>query len=105
MSLFSEINFIADRYFVCILNSEFISNYVFSFINNTQTFQINDARQLPIIIPTKSQLKEFEDIFNRAYAIQKNKFEGKITPKEAEKKLDEIQKELDEKVLKLYDLA
>ena len=104
MSLFTLLNYIPDLYFVCLINSTFISEYDFNFVNNTQTFQINDARQLPIIIPTSEQLKVFEDIFNRAVSVQKEKFAGKLTEKEAEQKLDHIQKELDELVLELYGL-
>jgi hypothetical protein len=72
---------------------------------STSGFQINDARQLPIIIPTPKQLKEFERIFDRAKKVQEEKFSGKISEKEAEEKLNEIQKELDEKVLELYGLS
>jgi len=103
MSLFTKCN-IPDYYYVCMINSKFISEYVDDFVNSTSHFQINDARQLPIIIPTPEQLKEFELIFDRAKRVQEEKFSGKITEKEAEKELDKIQKELDEKVLKLYGL-
>jgi tRNA1(Val) A37 N6-methylase TrmN6 len=92
------------KYLIAVLNSTFLSHYQFNFINNTVSIQINDIRQLPIIIPTDSELKEFEDIFNRAVNIQKNKFSQLISEEEAEKQLEEIQKELDEKVLKLYGL-
>jgi hypothetical protein len=92
------------KYLIAVLNSTFLSHYQFNFINNTVSIQINDIRQLPIIIPTDSELKEFEDIFNRAVNIQKKKFSGLISEKEAEKELDKIQRELDEKVLKLYGL-
>jgi len=37
-----------------------------------------------------------------AYNIQKHKFAGEITKKEAEKQFKEIQKQLDEKVEKMY---
>ncbi|MGB9795011.1 MAG: restriction endonuclease, partial [Caldisericum exile] len=104
MSLFTSVE-IPDWYFVCMINSKFISEYVDDFVNSTSHFQINDARQIPIIIPTSEQLKAFEDIFHRAVFVQKQKFEGKISEKEAEEKLEEIQKELDEKVLKLYGLV
>ncbi|NWF90446.1 MAG: Eco57I restriction-modification methylase domain-containing protein [Ignavibacteriaceae bacterium] len=103
MSLFSlDYNEYPEYYFVCLLNSTFVSEYVFSFIKNTQTFQINDARLLPIIIPTPDQLKQFENIFERAYNNQKQKFEGKIKEIEAENNLSEIQKELDEMVEEMY---
>ncbi|MEM5777820.1 MAG: type II restriction endonuclease, partial [Candidatus Aenigmatarchaeota archaeon] len=92
------------KYIVSILNSTFFSNYQFIFVNNTVSIQINDVRQLPIIIPTPEQLKEFEAIFNRAVQIQKQKFAGKLSEQEAEAKLDEIQRKLDERVLSLYKL-
>ena len=101
MSLFT-ITSIPDWYFVCLINSKFISEYVADFINSTSHFQINDARQLPILIPTPEQLKVFEKIFTRAYNIQKRKFAGEITEEEAERQLEEIQKKLDEKVEKMY---
>ncbi|MEM4222321.1 MAG: Eco57I restriction-modification methylase domain-containing protein, partial [archaeon] len=103
MSLFSlDYNNYPEYYFVCILNSTFLSEYVFAFIKNTQTFQINDARLVPIIIPTSDQLKLFENIFDRAYNIQKQKFEGRISEAEAENQLSKIQKELDELVERMY---
>ncbi|MGC8942442.1 MAG: Eco57I restriction-modification methylase domain-containing protein, partial [Sulfurihydrogenibium sp.] len=103
MSLYpSNANLLA--YLISLLNSRFLSYYQFNFINNTVNLQINDIRQLPIIIPTPEQLKEFEDIFNRAVSIQKQKFKGKISEEEAEKRLEKIQRELDEKVLRLYEL-
>ena len=103
MSLFTKVN-LPDWYYVCMINSKFISEFVDDFVNSTSHFQINDARQLPIIIPTKEQLNEFESIFNRAVSVQKQKFSNKITEQEAEKRLYEIQRELDEKVLELYGL-
>jgi methylase of polypeptide subunit release factors len=103
MSLF-PIDKSYTKYLIAVLNSTFLSHYQFHFINNTVSIQINDIRQLPIIIPTDNDLKEFEDIFNRAVNIQKKKFSGLISEKEAEKELDKIQRELDEKVLKLYGL-
>jgi len=33
-----------------------MSQYVDNFVNNTQTFQINDARQIPIVVPSFEQL-------------------------------------------------
>ena len=51
MSLFSMCH-LDNSYFVALINSRLISLYVDNFINNTSHFQINDARQLPIIIPS-----------------------------------------------------
>lgn len=101
MSLFTCTK-IPDFYFVCLINSKFISEYVGDFVNSTSHFQINDARQLPIIIPTSDQIKQFENIFKQAYEIQKEKFNGKISKNEAEKILEVIQKKLDTMVEKMY---
>jgi len=104
MRLLSNFNSTPNYLIVCLLNSKLENLYAELFSNFTLNFQINDARQLPIIIPTKEQLKEFEAIFDRAVAVQKQKFSGRISEKEAEEKLEKIQIELDEKVLELYGL-
>ncbi|EKD44446.1 MAG: hypothetical protein ACD_71C00130G0008 [uncultured bacterium (gcode 4)] len=102
MSMFSFTSKCTDKYLVSLLNSTFISNYDFAFVNSTQTFQINDARQIPIIIPSEKELIEFEELFDRAYAIKISQFDEGMTNNSADQKLQEIQRELDEKVYKLY---
>lgn len=104
MSLFTLLPCIPDWFFVSIINSSFISEYVNDFVNNTQTFQINDARQLPIIIPTKEQLDEFHRIFNDAYAIKLMQFADKISVTNAEERLKQIQDKLDTLILEYYGL-
>ncbi len=104
MSLFSQLDNVPDWYFVCLINSEFISEYVDDFVNRTSHFQMNDARQVPIIIPTKRQLEDFEAIFKEAYSIKKDQFAGSISQENAEIKLNDVQEELDRKVYKLYGL-
>lgn len=61
MSLFS-MNQIPDWYYVSLINSELISLYVDNFVNNTSHFQINDARQLPIVIPNLKILNKIEQL-------------------------------------------
>lgn len=97
MSMYAN-NF-SEKYLVCIINSTFMSKYVDTFINNTSHFQINDARQIPIIIPTKEQLQAFENLFDKAFASQKEKFEKGIDNTQA---LLDIQKDLDTLVYNLY---
>jgi len=94
----------SDRFLICLLNSNFFGNYRIDFINVSNHLTTGDAKEFPIIIPTSEQLKEFKDIFDRAVKIQKQKFSGKISVQEAEINLEEIQKELDKKVLELYGL-
>lgn len=59
-------------------------------------FQINDARQIPIVIPTTNQLVQFTNIFNRALLIKQTT--------NSESDLQQIQIELEELVLALYDI-
>ena len=65
-----------------------------NFINNTSHFQINDARQLPIIIPNKTTLNKFEKLFNQAVQIKKG-YSNEV-------ELDNIQQEIDILVNELY---
>ncbi|MGO2249382.1 MAG: Eco57I restriction-modification methylase domain-containing protein, partial [Enterococcus faecalis] len=104
MSLFTQVE-IPDWYFVCLINSKFISFYVDNFINSTSHFQINDARQLPIVIPSSLQLKRLEEIFNSALQIKEKQFSKEISEESAQIKLEHIQKQLDAEVLNLYHLV
>jgi hypothetical protein len=104
MSLFSISDLISNEYLVCLLNSDFMFQYLRDFINDSVNLQINDIRQLPIIIPTKEQLKVFHEIFNSAYAIKLMQFAGEISDTKAEEKLAQIQKDLDAYVLEYYGL-
>jgi hypothetical protein len=89
-------------FLISVLNSYFMSYYQFNFVNNTVSIQINDIRQLPIIIQTNDELQVYKNIFDRAVKIQKDKFANIITENEAEEKLTEIQKELDKFVEEMY---
>lgn len=91
-------------YFVYIMNSRFLFDFLKNYINESVNLQINDIRQLPVIIPTDDELKKYKAIFDRAVSIQKDKFAGIITENEAEEKLTIIQIELDKEVEELYDV-
>ncbi len=101
MSLFTMTE-LPDWYYVSLINSEFISLYVDNFINNTSHFQINDARQLPIIIPAPHELEIFREISEASIAAKKAIFSSAIN--NAEEKLNSKQNELDKAVLKLYSI-
>ena len=74
-----------------------MSQYVDDFVNNTQTFQINDARQLPFIVPSMQELECFEGIFNKALEIKQSTND--------ESDLAQLQSVLDEKTMQLYSLS
>ncbi len=101
MSLFSKTD-LPDWYFVTLINTTFMSFYVDNFINNTSHFQINDARQTPIKVPTEEQLISFRAIFNEAYNIKKKQFSNNISDSDAKNQLDELQSRLDIFVERLY---
>lgn len=103
MSLFTQVA-IPDWYFVCLINSKFISFYVDNFINSTSHFQINDARQLPIVIPSKLQLKRLEKIFNTAIQIKEKQFSKELSEEDSQIKLEHIQNNLDIEIANLYHL-
>lgn len=97
MSLFTQM-YLPDSYFVSIINSEFISLYVDNFINNTSHFQINDARQLPVIIPTDDELL---DVIKICHCAIKIKREHNNSSKVDIYKLHE---QLDNKIRTLYHI-
>lgn len=101
MSLFTMTQ-LPDWYFVSIINSEFISLYVDNFINNTSHFQINDARQLPIVIPNNAMFEYLKEIVSKAIYLKKDNTSTSTVNVDAEEKLSFIQKELDNIIVQLY---
>lgn len=65
----------------------------FCFVSNQHRIEID------------GQLTDFEDLFDRAYTIKIDQFDERISEVQAKQKLEDIQKELDEKVYKLYGLT
>jgi hypothetical protein len=104
MSLHSVIDCVNNKFIVCIGNSNLISRYTESFVNFTVNFQINDARQIPIIIPKKNQLQEFETLFDSAYSIKQAEFSNQLPIEKAEIQLNKLQEKLDNLIKKLYNL-
>ena len=97
MSIFGISDLLSEDYIITMINSTLISYYVDNFVNNTQTFQINDARQLPIIIPTPENDEKARDIVASAIKIKKGYTIENFT-------LDSIQKDVDIFVEKIYHL-
>lgn len=85
-----------SEFYVALLNSYFIFQYKHVLVNNSSAFQINDARQLPIVIPTQQQLDEFVRIYNEAVEIKQNGND--------EEMVKDLQYRLDQMTLKLYGL-
>ncbi len=93
-----------DWYYVSLINSEFISSYVDNFINNTSHFQINDARQLPIIIPSDYELEKLREISESSIRTKQELSSFVISSEIAEERLQNNQIELDQAILELYSI-
>ena len=92
-------------YIISLLNSSFAASYVGSFINNTQTFGIDDARQLPIIIPNKRLSDEILKVVQNAIAIQKDSLPTTSNKRETEERLSALQEQIDSMVSTLYGIG
>ena len=102
MSLFSLFEKTPNWFIVMLLNSNLISYYEYTFINQSVNLQINDIRQIPIVIPTNQQLADFKIVFDEAITIRKQQFTAEISKDTAKTKLEKIQQKLDQLVYKLY---
>ena len=92
------------KYLVTLFNSYFIFWYKRAFINSTAAFQINDARLIPVVIPTMEQLNELEQVFDNAVRT-KRKFEDCIiTEEQANTFFAEQQNLIDKIVSQIYDV-
>jgi len=73
MSLFGPTEKVPENYIIALINTKLMSYYVDTFVNNTQTFQINDARQIPVVIPQASYVDKTNNIVERAISIKTHK--------------------------------
>ena len=79
-----------DWYYVALINSEFISLYVDNFINNTSHFQINDARQLPIVIPQKKIFESLQKLVADCISLKRTAVIDEILMEEKQYELDRL---------------
>jgi hypothetical protein len=99
MTLHCYCKMISDKYIVCIGNSDFAIRYNESYVIFTVNFQVNDCRQIPIVIPTSDELRIFELLFDKAIKITTNSNSSEI-----ECELSKIQIQLNELVRNLYGI-
>ena len=78
-----------------------MSHYVDDFVNNTQTFQINDARQLPIVVPSEVKLQELLPLFQEAIQIKKS---GNPVQEDNYKELELIENKIEDIILDIYQI-
>ena len=104
MSLSSIIDKIPDFYFVILLNSDILFDYYRDFLNITVNIQINDIRQLPIIIPTQEQLQIYKKLFDEIIVIKKQEFNSIIDDITFENRIKRKEFQLNKLVNELYSI-
>ena len=105
MSLFPTCEKIPYYYIVTVLNTEIIATIVYNFLNNTPSFQMNDCRMLPILVPSKRQLDCCRELFDQAVDVQKKYFDGSVTNRERDERLVAIQRKIDMWACDLYGIS
>ena len=98
MSLCCATDIISPQFITAVCNADFISKYTEGFVNSTVIFQINDCRQIPIVIPSKEEYSALNAIFEEAKEIVL------MNDRSSPKRLEDIKARLEKAVLRLYHL-
>ncbi|MDQ0290433.1 Eco57I restriction-modification methylase domain-containing protein [Oligosphaera ethanolica] len=104
MSFFPVCEKFPYYYLITLINSHMTATLIYSFLNNTPHFQINDCRMLPIIVPSEEQLGKCKELFNSAIAIQKDYFAKRLDRTMRDDKLRAVQDKVDAFVYGLYGI-
>ena len=102
MSLMPILEELSSKFIIGLLNSNLIFDYYREFVNCTVNIQINDIRQIPIVIPQKEQIKVFESLVDKAISIKKSALEIDSETDCIDSNLLLIEDEIDHAVLSLY---
>ena len=102
MSLIPILPELSSKFIIGLLNSNLIFDYYREFVNCTVNIQINDIRQIPIVVPQKVELKTFESLIDKAISIKKSALEIDSETDCIDTNLLLVEKEIDNAVLSLY---
>ena len=102
MSLMPLLAELSSKFIIGLLNSNLIFDYYREFVNCTVNIQINDIRQIPIIIPQEKEFKMLESLVGKAINIKKTALEIDSETDCIDSKLLLIEDEIDNAVLSLY---
>ena len=102
MSLIPILPELSSKFIIGLLNSNLIFDYYREFVNCTVNIQINDIRQIPIVVPQKVELKTFESLVDKAISIKKSALEIDSETDCIDTNLLLVEKEIDNAVLSLY---
>ena len=98
MSLSSLLSCVPNYYIVTLLNSNLLFDYYREYLNCTVNIQINDIRQIPILIPSDEELHQIHELFIKAYTIKKNAEEEQAS------ELIQVEAAIDQVVFTLYGI-
>ncbi len=101
MSLFPLCSLCSSKYIIALLNSNLLFDFYREFINCSVNIQINDIRQVPIIIPSTSQLKNVEGSVIKAIEYRVTLGSNNKSELGADS-LEKIENELDSFVNSIY---
>lgn len=102
MSLIPILPELSNKFIIGLLNSNLIFDYYREFVNCTVNIQINDIRQIPIVVPQKVELKTFESLVDKAISIKKSALEIDSETDGIDTNLLLVENEIDNAVLSLY---
>ena len=102
MSLMPILPELSSKFIIGLLNSNLIFDYYREFVNCTVNIQINDIRQIPIVVPQKVELKTFESLVDKAISIKKSALEIDSETDCIDTNLLLVENEIDNAVLSLY---
>ena len=83
-------------YFVALLNSNIMFDYYREFINCTVNIQINDLRQLPVVIPTSNEIASIVQLFKKILVQKLDADEH------APASLNELENNIDRLIFSIY---
>ena len=104
MSLVSSLQCVPNYYLVSILNSELIFDYYREFINCTVNIQINDIRQIPIIIPSSQQIQELLPYFTKTMELKQLALNNIYNQEDIFQKLIVFEENINQFIKKLYGI-
>ena len=81
-----------------------IFDYYRVFINCTVNIQINDLRQLPIIIPSEQEMDEIVSLVDKAIEIKKKESIGILSESVSKDLLFDVEEQIDRLINKLYGM-
>lgn len=103
MALMPLMPSIQSKYITAILNSNLIFDYYRVFVNCTVNIQINDLRQIPIIVPNNTNIKEVNNLVDKAINSKKSALLDSLDIS-ADDQLNVIENAIDDLISKLYQI-